>query len=70
MLIFLLNPRKIKEVIFKMASASGVLETFVNKTTLSLAAVAVFGLTVLGYSLGGHDLELGLGLLAASRVVE
>ena len=46
------------------------LDTFINKTTLSLGAVVVFGLTLFGYQLGGHDLELGLGLLAASRVVE
>jgi hypothetical protein len=45
-------------------------DTFLNRTTLSLAAAAVFALAVFGVELGAHDLELGLGLLAASRVVE
>lgn len=48
-----------------------VLDTFVNNHTLSLAAVAVFGLSVAGVDIVDHDqLALGLGLLAAANLVD
>lgn len=53
-----------------MATASSVVDVFVNRTTLSLAAVAVFALNVFGVTLGDHDTALGLALLAGSRVAE
>lgn len=51
--------------------ATSVVDTFINKTTLSLGAVLVFLLSVLGVDLVDHDqVALGLALLAGSRVVE
>lgn len=50
-----------------------ILDSFVNSHTLSLAAVAAFGLTVFGVDVVDSELQqiaLGLGLLAAAKVVE
>lgn len=52
--------------------AASVVDKVINKSTLSLAALAVFGLAAFGVDVGVGDnqVALGLALLAGGKVVE